>query len=177
MTDFYNSIRESRHIRAAVLASIFTCVLFLARALAFELRFDFKVPQDMWPAFFVGCSWKIPLKLLFLLIFGQMYGILRYFSVPDFAKIVAAMTFATLANVMVRAFAPYFGRIQVDPYGVILLDFVLAVGGLCLVRLSIRSYWENVLAKNRKANSSGLAFWALEMWGLSSSAICSTEDV
>ena len=141
--EFNDFVRRGRHIRAVILGGIYLLVLFVARWLAFELRFDFAVPEKMAELFLAGAVWQLPLEVVLLVLFGQMYGILRYFSLPDFGKIMSAIGLATLVSLAVRMAAPYAG----DPRGVLLLDMVFSIAGLTMVRLGIRAYWETLMSE------------------------------
>ena len=143
MTGTSNTTQDYRFIRTAALTIIYLCALLAARWLAFLIRFDFTIPGDQIPNLFSGAAWQPGLELLMLLFFGQMYGILRYFSIPDFIKINVALAIASIITLLIRLLLPYYG----EPRGVILLNFFFAVGSVSVVRLAIRFYWEQVLSK------------------------------
>jgi len=84
-------------------------------------------------------SASLPIKLGCLLLFRQFGSLLTYFSVPDLLRIVAAMASANLATYFLRwGVSPG----MLSPRGVVLIDFVLAVGALAALRLGFRIYRE-----------------------------------
>jgi FlaA1/EpsC-like NDP-sugar epimerase len=126
-------------IRAVTLVTLYTAVLTACRYAAYEVRFDFVVPENFQQERLQSLAIVIPIKLLFLLWFRQFGSLLTYFSVPDLIRITLAMGGANLtAYLLSAAFTPD----QVSPRGVVLTDFVLAVGALGLMRLGFRIYRE-----------------------------------
>ena len=121
--------------RLSLLAGLYFGALTSAGVLSLLLRFDFVVPQEYLPTL-IGWVFVAGAKLLFLAWFGQFYGLLSYFSVPDFKRIVYAMGCAAAVLLGVRlmmstmVFAP--------PRGVILTDFVISVAALTILRLVFR---------------------------------------
>jgi FlaA1/EpsC-like NDP-sugar epimerase len=132
--------------RVSVLAVSYTTVLFVCRWLAFQLRFDFSVPPEFQPALRLYWAWALPVKLVFLLVFGQFSGLLSYFSIPDLKRLVAATGCGSAAIFVVY----YLGDVKyASPRGVLLVDFLLSTMGLACVRLALR------MARERFAETSG----------------------
>jgi FlaA1/EpsC-like NDP-sugar epimerase len=146
MMNWLNSARKHRHIRAIILALAFTMVLLAARFMAYLLRFDFIISKGELPTLFGNFLWQLPLKLLLLALFGQLYGILRYFSVPDFLKINFAMGLTAAITLIFRLFIQAHG----DPRGIILLDFFFSVTAISSIRLAIRCYCERAFSDERR---------------------------
>lgn len=121
--------------RIIVLLVCYITVLGLARYLSYQLRFDFRVPEDFQEQLYKHWAWVIALKLLFLWLFGQFSGLLSYFSVPDLRRLFFATALSSLALLVVRYTNFEFFR---PPRGVILMDFVLSITSLALLRLSFR---------------------------------------
>ena len=125
--------------RLTILACLYAAVLWMAGLLSLGLRFDFVVPPEYrvyalsWPA-------AVALKLVLLAAFGQFAGLLSYFSIPDFKRIVYAMFVASLILFGVRYVLPR--GVFVPPRGVVLTDFVISVGGLTGLRLFFRTLRE-----------------------------------
>jgi FlaA1/EpsC-like NDP-sugar epimerase len=85
----------------------------------------------------------LALKFLSLVLMRQMGSVLRYFSMPDLARLVAAMAMSEVVMFAVRLF-PDLGLAL--PRGVLLIDFLLSVIGLCTLRLAFRIYQERITA-------------------------------
>ncbi|MBK9137246.1 MAG: polysaccharide biosynthesis protein [Verrucomicrobia bacterium] len=125
-----------------MLILVYGIVLWLAHWLAFQLRFDFAVPESSRDELNRSWLWEVPFKLIVLAWFGQFSGLLSYFSVPDFLRILAAN--ALVSGIMlVGRLLPV--PIEWDPRGVVMLDFFLSVVGLSAVRLGFRLVRERYL--------------------------------
>lgn len=129
--------------RALGLVVFYSALLVGCRYFAYELRFDFIVPEQFQQERLISVAVNLPFKLLALLLFRQFGTMLSYFSVPDFLRIAAAMASANLLSYVSR-----FGLTPdlMSPRGVVLTDFVLAVGALSFARLSFRIYRERYSA-------------------------------
>ncbi|HEY0966870.1 MAG TPA: nucleoside-diphosphate sugar epimerase/dehydratase [Opitutaceae bacterium] len=125
--------------RAVTLVLLYSAVLIACRYLAYEVRFDFVVPEIFQQERLQSLAIVLPIKLLFLLLFRQFGSLLTYFSVPDLIRITLAMGGANLTAYALRAVVT---PDQLSPRGVVLTDFVLAVGALGLMRLGFRIYRE-----------------------------------
>jgi FlaA1/EpsC-like NDP-sugar epimerase len=138
---FSGSVSDVRaaFVRALALVTLYSVVLTACRYLAYEVRFDFVVPETFQQERLHSLGIVIPIKLLFLLLFRQFGSLLTYFSVPDLIRITLAMG---AANLTAYALGAGLAPDQVSPRGVVLTDFVLAVGALGLMRLGFRIYRE-----------------------------------
>lgn len=133
-------------LRVASLVFLYSAVVALCRYLAYEVRFDFIVPEQFQQERLISIAVNLPIKLGALLLFRQFGSLLTYFSVPDLMRIAAAMAVANFASYLLR-----FGLTPgyVTPRGVVLIDFVLAVGALSSLRLGFRIYRERFSSKAR----------------------------
>lgn len=125
--------------RAFALLGLYALILTACRYLSYEVRFDFDVPRDFRNERLYSLAVNVPIKLGFLLLFRQFGSLLTYFSVPDLIRIAAAMASANLLTYLLRY---GFNPGVLSPRGVVLIDFVLAVGALSLMRLCFRIYRE-----------------------------------
>ncbi|MDD3179522.1 MAG: nucleoside-diphosphate sugar epimerase/dehydratase [Opitutaceae bacterium] len=125
--------------RAMVLLAAYAFILSACRYISYEVRFDFLVPPEFQNERLLSLALSIPIKLLFLLFFRQFGTLLTYFSVPDLARIAAAMGCASIASYVIRLVGtPGMS----PPRGVLLVDFVLSVAALGAMRLGLRIYRE-----------------------------------
>lgn len=135
--------------RSGALALAYASVLAVAHYLAFQLRFDFQVPEEwaatIWPSFLV----TLPLKLLALLVFGQYSALLRYFGMPDLWRVLSAIGLSSVCELV--ASNPGFGILPI-PRGVILSDFVLSSAAIVLLRVLFRLYGERRGGANASQN-------------------------
>jgi FlaA1/EpsC-like NDP-sugar epimerase len=121
--------------RLIILAALYAAVLWASGLLSLGLRFDFLVPPNYrvyaltWPA-------AVALKLALLAAFGQFAGLLSYFSIPDFKRIVYAMSVAAVTLLAARLLLPL--ELFAPPRGVVLMDFIVSVGAVTALRLAFR---------------------------------------
>jgi FlaA1/EpsC-like NDP-sugar epimerase len=129
--------------RAAILRSIQTgadvLVLTVALWLAFQLRFDWRVPPDMLQRFILSCPYVVALQYALLILLGIPRFSWRYVGLREATRIFGATaigsgilgTIRLLANTLpVRDVAHYFYL----PFGVIAIDLALAIIGTIGVR-------------------------------------------
>lgn len=132
-----------RNARALALGVIYAGCLGLAFWLAFELRFDFAVPET-----FVDDRRELlfPVVVLQLgaLVAARQFGtLLTYFSLPDLLRVSYAMFGAAVVFMAWRAISPnLLGDSTLIPRGVILSNLVLAMMFLSALRISLRVYRE-----------------------------------
>lgn len=147
-----HSIKISRLERHLVLLSLYTAVLAASFWLAYQIRFEFAVPEiyerhyvRVWPFVIVA-------KLLCLLACGQFAALLTYFSIPDLRRVALAtvVPFALLMASWQFGVAPIHA---VDtppsvPRGVLVIDTMLSFAGLVMVRLMFRLVRERRFQSN-----------------------------
>jgi FlaA1/EpsC-like NDP-sugar epimerase len=132
--------------RRAGLVLLFAVVLGLCRWAAYQIRFDFEVPQQYQVQLDNDWHWVILLEVSCLFVAGQFSGIYRYFSIPDVQRLAYALFVSGTALYAIRfvdiAFSP--------PRGVILVQCMvsfLALGGIRTTwRLAYEKYYSS---KNR----------------------------
>ncbi|MCP5519038.1 MAG: polysaccharide biosynthesis protein [Verrucomicrobiales bacterium] len=134
--------RVSWH-RLVALGGAYTVVLWASHTLAYLLRFDFDVPDPLREQLAVGWLWELPLRFALLALFGQFAGLLGYFSIPDFQRVVMAMGSASVVLYLIR-FLPT--NVVHPPRGVLLINFILTTAGITAVRLAFRILRERYLA-------------------------------
>lgn len=131
-----------------MMAGLYTAVLTLGLYFAYELRFDFAVSLEFQQDRVEVLWFVVGINLIALVFVRQLDTTLSYFSVPDLKRIVFAMT-ATLVLMLSLRSLP-MDLVQ-PPRGVLLINYILSVAGLCVLRLSGRLYRERF---NQKNNSS-----------------------
>ncbi len=127
--------------RFVLLGAIYAALLAAALWLAFELRFDFAVPERMGIARLVLLVPVVLVQLLLLIVARQFGTLLSYFSLPDLLRLGMAMAAAALFFSMFQVVTVETQEV-VFPRGVVLIDFVLAVTFLACFRVGLRVYHE-----------------------------------
>src|SRR5688572_22438652 len=125
----FHGLWRSLWVRALLLLAAYCLILALARWVALILRFESDVPAEYCLIFQQAWFLELGVKLLFLVLFGQLSGLLSYFSVPDLRRLfygtAAASGFLLLTRYL---FSNYYGV----PRGYLLIDWLLSFGGLAL---------------------------------------------
>jgi FlaA1/EpsC-like NDP-sugar epimerase len=111
--------------------------------LAYEVRFDFRVPTVAQVERLKYIAPVVLLRLIGLAMAGQFGSMMAYFSVPDLLRLTWATTVCSLLMLSVRL--PGFAFFM-PPRGVLLTDYLFCLLGLGAVRLAIRIYRERLAA-------------------------------
>lgn len=140
----------ARNRRTFVLAVIYAAILALSFVLAYEVRFDFVVPTFHQEERLRLLGWVVGVKLAALVGVRQLGSMLTYFSIPDLMRLIWSMSAASLVLLAPRL----AGSVQfAPPRGVLLTDFMLCLGGLCLARLGTRLFRERVTMGKKLPNA------------------------
>tara|TARA_B110000093_G_scaffold65450_1_gene71046 strand:+ start:2694 stop:4514 length:1821 start_codon:yes stop_codon:yes gene_type:complete len=107
----------------------------LSYIVAFQLRFDFKVPEDFYLDMVNTIWWVVALKLMLLVASGQVDCVLSYFRLPDALRLWLGL-FAASA-ILVSMWYVYNGN-GVPPRAVILTDFLFSFLMLAGFRVVMR---------------------------------------
>lgn len=134
-------------LRRALLFVIFAVTLFICRWLAYQIRFDFNVPEPQETQIWQQWHWVVALQLICLGVAGQFSGIYRYFSLPDIQRLAYAMI---VGGAMLYG-ARLLGLGYSPPRGVILLQALLGFLSLGAMRTAWRLYYERVHSRKREA--------------------------
>jgi FlaA1/EpsC-like NDP-sugar epimerase len=129
-----------RNRRALILAALYAAIMAASFYLAYEVRFDFLVPEAFQQDRLLLLPLAVGIKLTALIVFGQLGSMLTYFSLPDLSRIVWAMTSSSLVLFALRVGGEHFTA----PRGALLTDYLMALAGVCAMRLGTRLYRERV---------------------------------
>lgn len=126
-----------------VLSVVYILLLAASLCLAFELRFDFALTHEAQKERMRFLGYVLVIKFCCLVLMRQMGSVMRYFSMPDLARLVAAMALSSAFLFILRFFE--HANLTLSR-GVLLIDFLLSVIGLCALRLAFRIYQERITA-------------------------------
>jgi FlaA1/EpsC-like NDP-sugar epimerase len=128
-------------LRFWVTVLCYLLILAVSFHLAYELRFDFAVPPEMREERIRLLKYVVGIKFLGLVLLRQTGSMLRYFSIPDLVRVSIAMGAASTLLITPR----FLGYVDyVFPRGVLLIDLLLSVVGLCVFRIALRVYQERL---------------------------------
>lgn len=139
------SLFSRRSIPALVAYAV---ILAASLYLAYEVRFDFSVPAEFQQDRLKWLKYVVLTKLVLLVLLRQTGSVLRYFSIPDLLRIGVAMA---AASVLMIASRWLHGGTYIIPRGVMLVDFILSIAGLCAFRLGLRVFQERLVFGHRLA--------------------------
>jgi FlaA1/EpsC-like NDP-sugar epimerase len=137
--------------RTAILLGVYAAVICASFYLAYELRFDFMVPEQHQQERVRLLGPVVVMKLVALILARQVGTLLTYFSIPDLVRLFWGMAATSAALLLPRMmgwtdFSP--------PRGVALADFLLCFCALCGGRVFMRLYRERM--NNAKRASDGV---------------------
>ena len=132
--------------RGVILAGIYAAIAGASFYLAYEVRFDFLVPESHQAERLRLLPLVVGIKLIALIYFRQLGSLMTYFSVPDLLRLVWAMGASSAILMLPRIFGVMLFS---APRGVLLTDFMLCFGGLCIGRLATRLYRERLSGGKR----------------------------
>jgi len=136
-----NGSRSGLILRRLLLATLAAAVLVTCRWLAYQLRFDFEVPREYQFQLYSDWFWVIALQLVWLLLFGQFYGIYKYFSLPEILRLACATALSGVSLFALRYVQPSFSPPRGVIVGQCMLGF-LGLGGMrCAWRLVHERYF------------------------------------
>lgn len=123
------------NIRTLGLVLFYALLCGLSYFAAFQLRFDFNVPENFSLDLVNTIWWVVALKLMLLIAAGQVDCVLSYFRLPDALRLSLGL-FAASA-ILASMWYVYHGN-GVPPRAVILTDFLLSFLLLAGFRVAMR---------------------------------------
>ncbi len=121
--------------RTLSLIAFYALTCGVSYIVAFQLRFDFNVPQDFALDLVETIWWVVALKLMLLVAAGQVDCVLAYFRLPDALRLFSGLFIASA--ILASMWYVYHGN-GVPPRAVILTDFLLSFLMLAGFRVALR---------------------------------------
>lgn len=141
-------LKPSSGARSLIALTAYAIIAAVSFYLAYEIRFDFALPTEYQQERLRLIGWVLAGKLVLLVLFRQTGSVLRYFSIPDLFGIGGAMG---IASTLMIASRWVNGGTYIVPRGVILVDLIVSVAGLCAFRLGLRVFVERLVLARRFA--------------------------
>jgi len=135
-----------RVIRRLALVGLTGCLLAVCRWVAYQLRFDFDVPDEYLSQLRAHWLWTTALQLAWLTAFRQFSGIYKYFSLPEIRRLAYAMILSGITLFYLRVLDVGFS----PPRGVILLQCMTGFLALGAMRSAWRVVDERYLSRRRR---------------------------
>ena len=134
-------LKRFRPFQFYFLLGSYAFLLAASMYMAYELRFDFALSREIQQERLQVIFWSVPLKLSLLFAFGQFSGMLRYFGIPDFFRVLFALASATALIVVMFFLYEWFGdgrAGRIPSRMVISQDFTFSIIAICGFRLGLR---------------------------------------
>ncbi len=132
--------------RVLLLAAFYAGVTAASFWLAYEIRFEFAVPEGYRQERLRLLPIVIGVKLVALVAARQFGSLMTYFSIPDLMRLI----WMTLGSSALLFLPRLLGSAHwAPPRGVLLSDFMLCLGGLCLGRIGARLWRERLSGAKR----------------------------
>ena len=148
-----NILHRYLNFKTLTLLLFYTCISGLSYSIAYQLRFDFNIPEKYVLDYINTIWWVTGLQLALLMSAGQFDSILLYFRLPDALRIFAGLFSNTL--ILLSMWYIYSGQ-NVPPRAVILTHFLLSflfiVGFRILMRIKSNRNWVDWLTPDIKDN-------------------------
>jgi FlaA1/EpsC-like NDP-sugar epimerase len=145
----------ARHLRREVQYVLDLSLLTAAFALAYLLRFDFRIP----PEYLVFGLAQLPVVVLtqfVVVLFSGIYAFIwRYISMAEIRPFLRAAVYSTVPLLLLRFGLPDRLEMWRVPQSVILLDAGLAWGGLLALRVFRRALYERYERTRRESHTNG----------------------
>ena len=137
-----------KHATKTAILLIDLAVMIVAFAAANALRFDFQTPPRGW-AFAAESFWLIAfVQMLALLAFGCYRLVWRFITARDMPRFVGALAIAIAVLMLLRfCFPQWLGVLP--PYSIALGSGGFTLGGVLLVRVAWRIYYDDMLRSGR----------------------------
>lgn len=131
----FSRIYKYINFKTLLLAVFYLCVSSVCYWIAYELRFDFNLPDSYAADRLATLWWVVLLQLCLLFAAGQLESILSYFRLPDAMRLFVALLINCV--ILLSAWYLYGGR-DVPPRSVILTFFLLSFLSIAAFRVLMR---------------------------------------
>ena len=132
----------TKHLRKEVQFLLDLGVLSAALFLAYLLRFDFHLPQQQLRDAFIQLPFVVLLQFSCILLIGIYNFVWRYIGMAEIQVFLQAALYSSVPLLILRLGLPDSLDAWRIPLSVILMDTLLAFGGLLTIRVLRRALYE-----------------------------------
>ena len=130
-----NPIVKYLNLRTLSLIVFYSIVSVASYWIAYELRFDFNIPEHHMADRINMIKWVVGLQMMLLLASGQFDSVLSYFRLPDVFRLFGGL----FSNVLILLLIWYvYKGINVPPRAVILTYFLISFMAIATFRVLMR---------------------------------------
>jgi FlaA1/EpsC-like NDP-sugar epimerase len=128
--------------------------LTIAFVLAYLLRFDFRIPSEYRLHLWTQLPYVVLIQFVMLFLTGIYTFVWRFVGLAEVAAFVRAAAFSALPLLALRLGLPEPTRSWKIPLSIILMDTLLAFGGLLALRVGRRMIYEQERRRRRETRES-----------------------
>ena len=121
-------------------------LMILSLLLAYLMRFEFALNENMVRQVLLTLAWLLPLKIAVFFWFRIYRGMWRYVGLDDIWLLVKA---ASTASLLAVALLIFIFRFEGYPRSIFVMDFVLTLGMCASLRMVIRSWFQGNFFHNK----------------------------
>jgi FlaA1/EpsC-like NDP-sugar epimerase len=121
-----------------------TLVSLLSVVLAYELRFNFKIPSSELSGLSTGIIFLVAVRIVTFFIFGTYTGMIRYTSSEDALRIFYTVTIGTLFTGASNFVALYIHNKYLVPFSVLIIDYFITMLFMMGFRVGIKMLVEGI---------------------------------
>src|SRR5438067_788551 len=125
---------DSVALRKQIQFTLDLTILVSAFVLTYLLRFDFVIPLDHFHQMLFQVPYVVLLQLTTLILAGVYSFIWRYIGLSEVRSFIKAALWTTIPIVLFRLLLPDRFHIWRVPFSIIIVDTILAFGGILLLR-------------------------------------------
>jgi len=122
-------------------------IMILSLLLAYLLRFEFALNDNMVQQAVTTLTWLVPLKIVVFFWFRIYRGMWRYIGIDDVWLLIKATSAASLLAVTLLIFTT---RFQGIPRSVFIMDYLFTLGLCAGLRMAIRSWFQGHVTRQKK---------------------------
>ncbi len=107
------------------------CVAFFSLLLAYQLRFNFRVPRWKYPPSATCFRWCLGVRLLGFLVSGTYRVQLRFTATDDVFRLLVTIFVGTVVLALVNPVYQVFNTICLVPYSILIIEFLVSIFFWC----------------------------------------------
>lgn len=120
------------------------CVAFFSLLLAYQLRFNFRVPEVEISTFRYVFPVVLGVRLLGFLVSGTYRVQLRFTATDDVFRLLVTIFVGTVVLALVNPVYQVFNTIYLVPYSILIIEFLVSIFFLVCVRLLIKMLFKGI---------------------------------
>jgi FlaA1/EpsC-like NDP-sugar epimerase len=145
----------TRYLRREVQYLLDAFALVAAFALSYLLRFDFEIPTEYVRPFFIQLPLVVAVQFFAVLALGTYSFVWRYVGMTEIKTFLRAAFYSALPLLLLRLGLPDAYSTLRIPRSIILIDTLLAFGGLLALRVARRAFYERHERTRRETSARG----------------------